>query len=114
MDKNIRSFIYHIDILEPETDGDGKGNYYVDGDMELVEWIEVLRKECGYTDFQSMDNEIYYNFYITFDFQKQDIRLIGVSNHTEEDDLVHYECDLTPEEKEYIMWLIIYEMSKLI
>lgn len=101
----------NLDICDLLIDEDGKGNYYAVADEQLIDWIETLRKANGYTDFLSMDNDIYYNFYVNFDFAKKEIKLVGVANNTEKDDYENYECKLTSEEKEYIMWLIIYEMS---
>ena len=102
----------NLDIYEVIFDADGKGSFSVIADEQVIDWIETLRKANGQEDFLSIENDIYYNFYVTFDFSKKEVKLIGVANNTEKDDYVNYECRLTPEEREYIMWLIIYELSK--
>ena len=94
---------------------DGKGNFGVFSNDQVIDWIETLRKANGQNDFiadSNYENDIYYNFSVEFDFSKKEVKLIGVPFGTEQDDCVYYECQLTPEEKEYIMWLIIYELSK--
>lgn len=102
----------NLDICDLIMDEDGKGSYYAVADDQLIDWIETLRKAKGYADFINYDNDIYYNFYVEFDFGKKEIKLVGIANNTELDDYENYECELTSKEKEFIMWLIIYEMSK--
>lgn len=105
----------NLDICDLYMDGDGRGSYYAVADEQLIDWIETLRKAKGYEDFiasNNYENDIYYDFYVIFDFDKKEIKLNGIAKETEKDDFAEYECELTSEEKEYIMWLIIYEMSK--
>ena len=105
----------NLDIYDVIMDADGEGSFSVVADNQVIDWIETLRKANGQEDFiadNNYENDIYYNFYVTFDFSKKEVKLIGVTNGTEKDDYVNYECQLTPEEKEFIMWLIIYELSK--
>lgn len=103
----------HLDIFDVIMDEDGKGSFNAVADDQLIDWIEGLRKAYGYTDFIRYDNDIYYNFFVIFDTIKKEVRLCGTANGTEQDDYFVYECKLNPEEKEYIIWLIIHELSKL-
>lgn len=102
----------NLDIYDVIMDADGEGSFSVVADEQVIDWIETLRKANGQEDFLLMENDIYYDFYVTFSFKKREVKLIGVANNTEKDDYVNYECKLTPEEKEFIMWLIIYELSR--
>lgn len=102
----------NLDIYDVIFDADGDGIFDVVADEQVIDWIETLRKANGQEDFLSTENDIYYNFYVIFSFSKKEVELIGIANNTEKDEYVYYECQLTPEEREYIMWLIIYELSK--
>lgn len=102
----------NMDINDVIIDADGVGSFNVTADEQVIDWIETLRKANGQEDFRSIKNDVYYDFFVTFNFRQREVRLIGVANNTEKDDYMNYECQLTPEEKEYIMWLIIYELSK--
>ena len=105
----------NLDIYGVIMNADGEGSFGVVADDQVIDWIETLRKANGQEDFiadNNYDNDICYHFYVNFDFSKKEVKLSGVAMGTEKDDYVYYECQLTPEEKEFIMWLIIYELSK--
>lgn len=77
--------------------------------MDYREW-EKLNKNRGFLPLQysyTQDSNGKYKK----DGYMYDVDL-SRSYGTKKDDYVNYECQLTPEEKEYIMWLIIYELSK--
>lgn len=101
----------NIDICEFETNGVGEGSFNVIDNGAAIDWIETVRKAKGYTDMISLENDIYYTFMLIFDVFKKEVRLVGTANNTEEDDWVNYECELRPEEKEYLMWLIIKHLT---
>ena len=89
------------------------GTYSVPATDELIEITNNIRKRKGNTDLVTVndDNDVYYNFYLYFDVEKnKEIKLHAVCNYGEKDDNVWYEISLFPEEKEMLMFKIIKEL----
>lgn len=83
------------------------GDFTVDATEELIATANKICKRAGFTDFPSGDNDIYYNFYLAFSCEKEEIVLrFGVA-HSEHDDYYDYEINLFPEEKIMLLFKII-------
>ena len=82
------------------------GNYVVPATDELVEVTNKIREEQGITDLVGVDyeNDVYYTHYLHFDTGKMEISLQAEVAHGEKDDYVWYNIELSPEEKEMLVW----------
>lgn len=79
---------------------------------ELIDITDNIRKEKGYTDLFSIDNDIYYNFYVVCYPDKNEIGILATCNYGKFDDYANYELPMTSEEKENVMFQIIKEIIK--
>ena len=106
--KNI--VIHNPDLDYPSDDHSfygHSGSFEVDVTEELITVANQIRKRAGFTDFPSGDNDIYYNFYLAFACEKEEIVLRFSVNHSEHDDYYVYEINLLPEEKTMLLFKII-------
>lgn len=83
------------------------GDFTVDATEELITTANQIRKRDGFTDFPSEYNDIYYNFYLAFSCEKEEIVLRFSVAHSEHDDYYDYEINLFPEEKTMLLFKII-------
>ena len=99
----------NIKLEDLELDCDNTGNFYVPATDELVEIVDKIRAREGYTDlvFGLEDNDVYYNFYLTFDAPNQEIGIQAICHHGEEDDYAPYCIPLFLEEEKMLMFKVI-------
>lgn len=83
------------------------GSFEVDVTEELITTANQIRKRAGFTDLPSDDNDIYYNFYLAFSCEKEEIVLRFSVAQSEHDDYYDYEINLFPEEKTMLLFKII-------
>ena len=88
------------------------GDFMVDATEELITTANQTRKRSGFTDFPSGCNDIYYNFYLAFSCDKEEIMLRFSVDHSEHDDYYDYEINLFPEEKTMLLFKIIDCLAK--
>ena len=76
---------------------------------ELIEAANNIRREKGYNDLVSAenDNEVYYNFYLQFTPDSKQLELIATCNNGEKDDRATYSLPVTPKEKEILLFKTI-------
>lgn len=102
-----------IVLEELQLNGDGSGDFYVPATEDLIKALDDIREGKGFNDLvKSLDNDVYYNFYVGFEPNKKEICLIGTANHSEKDDWENYTIPLSPEEKELLMFYIIDALAK--
>ncbi len=84
-------------------------NYECLSTDELIETANNIRREKGYSDLVSAenDNDVYYNFYLQFTPDSKQLELIATCNNGEKDDWVAYSLPVTPKEKERLLFKII-------
>lgn len=87
-------------VREPEEYSDTDINFVVeDYSGELIDAMDELRKELGYTDlvggksYLVLACDAWYNFYADYNPKDDTFRITGTANETEEDDWASY--DLT-------------------
>ena len=95
-------------VCEPEEFSDTDINFVLeDYDGELVEAMNKLRKSLGYTDLVGRyENDVYYNFYVDYNPQTDEIKICGVSNNSEYDDWESYELSISKDAKKEIENLV--------
>lgn len=107
----FKDIVIHNSDLDYPSDGNSfygySGNFTVDATEELITTANQIRKRAGFTDFPSEDNDIYYNFYLAFSCEKEEIVLNFSVAYSEHDDYRDYEIDLFPEEKTMLLFKII-------
>lgn len=102
-----------IVLDELQLNGDGSGDFYVPATEDLIKALDDIRADKGFTDLvKDHDNDVYYNFYVAFEPNKKEIRLTGTANESEKDDWESYTIQLSPEEKELLMFYIIDALAK--
>lgn len=102
--------IHNLDLEYPSDENSFygySGSFEVNATEELITTANQTRKRSGFTDFPSEDNDIYYNFYLAFSCEKEEISLRFTVAHSEHDDYYGYEIDLFPEEKTMLLFKII-------
>ena len=100
----------NIKLEDLELDYDNTGNFYIPATDELVEAVDRIRAREGYTDLvfgPVEENDVYYNFYLTFDAPDKDISIEAICHHGQEDDYASYYIPLFPEEEKMLMFKII-------
>lgn len=102
--------IKHLDTND--NDEAPEGNYEIESDDDLIEMLNNIRIQNGFTDIFERDNDIYYNFYLVFNPGKEDIHIEGVCNYGEKDDYGVYTIPLTEEQKTDLMWMVIRELLR--
>ena len=96
-----------VDIVDRDfldfTSGQFEGNVVLYGDEELIHILNEIRLEQGNTDLVGLDydNEVYYNFYLMFNTQKQEVSIQGVCNHGKKDDEVCVRSEGGRQDQEY-------------
>ncbi len=89
-------------------DGAANGVFVVSPTDELIDVTNEIRTGKGYTDMAGKDNSgVYYTFYLYFNADKKEIKLQAECNYGERDDEVRYDLQISAEEKESFMFLII-------
>ena len=102
-----------IVLEELELNGDGGGDFIVPATEDLIDALDAIRKDKGFTDLVgNCDNDVYYNFYLRFNPATKEIELSGTANEADEDDWQNYIIDISPEEKEQLMFYIIDALAK--
>lgn len=99
----------NITLQNLEFVDEDQANYECLSTEELIDITNNIRKEKGYNDIVStrLDNEVYYNFYLTFSFSKKKLELIATCNNSELDDWATYVLPMTPKEKEMLLFKVI-------
>lgn len=99
----------NIKLEDLELDLENNGNFYIPATDELVEAVDKIRSRQGYTDlvFGLEDNDVYYNFYLTFDAPNQEIGIEAICHHGQEDDYESYYIPLFPEEEKMLVFKVI-------
>ena len=85
------------------------------GTDELISITNDIRRDLGYTDLVEVekDNDVYYNFYLMYNFKKQEISIQAVCNYGEKDDEVWYKLPMTAEEERGVLFFLIEHLHKL-
>lgn len=93
-----------------------EGCVVVSGNDELIDIVNQIRKERGYTDLvtDDEDNDIYYDFYLVFNTLTKEIKIEAVANYTEKDDETTYVLPMTAEEERHVMFVLLEELAKYI
>lgn len=91
-----------------------EGNISLVSTDELICITNDIRMKNGNTDLvgKLYNNDVYYNFYLVFDTQKQDAHIQAVCNCSEKDDWVSYELPMSEEEKLSVMWQFIQMLTE--
>jgi len=100
----------NIKLEDLELDLENNGNFYIPATDELVEIVDKIRKRQGYTDLvfgPVEENDVYYNFYLTFDATNQEIGIEAICHHGQEDDYASYYIPLFPKEEKMLMFKVI-------
>ena len=95
----------NIKLEDLELDLENNGNFYIPATDELVEIVDKIRKRQGYTDLvfgPVEENDVYYNFYLTFDAINQEINIEAICHNGQEDDYESYYIPLFPEEEKML------------
>lgn len=111
--KNMR--YTDIELNEFMLDEDNSGSFIIPDTDELVEMLDNIRKEKGYTDMvNNLENEVWYNFYLFFDISKKELSLAGTCNNSEHDDWEEYQLPISKDEKTMLLWKILEQFVKQI
>lgn len=99
----ISNMEYNLDTID----------FQVSETDELIDKLNQIRKSRGYKDLVGVeyDNDVYYNFYLICNLNENEIELLGVSNHSE-DDFCNYEIELTVIEEYKLLWEVVKELKK--
>lgn len=91
-----------------------EGNISLISTDELISITNDIRMKNGNTDLvgKLYNNEVYYDFYLVFDTQKQNVHIQAVCKGSEKDDWVSYELPMSEEEKLSVMWQLIRMLTK--
>lgn len=107
------------DIKLSELDlGDGFigsiSNFICEATDELISVANKMRERLGYTDLVEVnsENDVYYNFYLCFNTDLNEIKLQFYCHHGEKDDYAEYDIPLFPEEEKMLMFKIIEALIK--
>lgn len=107
----FKNIVIHNPDLDYPSDENSfygySGSFEVDVTEELITTANQIRKRAGFTDFPWEDNDIYYNFYLSFSCLKEEIVLRFSVAYSERDDYCGYEINLSPEEKTMLLFKII-------
>lgn len=107
----FKNIVIHNPDLDYPSDENSfyghSGRFEVDVTEELITVANKIRTRDGFTDFPSEYNDIYYNFYLAFSCEKEEIVLRFSVAHSEHDDYYDYEINLFPEEKTMLLFKII-------
>lgn len=83
---------------------------------DLIDRMNRVRKEAGMKDLVSItcDNNVWYDFYVVYEIDKDNVYLFGTANESEEDDWANYEIPLEDDEKESLLEVAreLYEADK--
>ena len=83
---------------------------------DLIDRMNQVRKEAGMKDLVSItcDNNVWYDFYVVYEIDKDNVYLFGTANESEEDDWANYEIPLEDDEKESLLEVAreLYEADK--
>lgn len=98
-----------IDLTDLDSTDTHIGSYVVLPTDELIDITNTKRMEQGNTDLvgTGYENDVYYSYYLHFNTLKMEINLQSEVHHGEKDDFVWYNIELSPEEKNYLLWKII-------
>jgi hypothetical protein len=90
-------------LTEPEEYSDTDINFVLeDWSGDLIDAMDELRKELGYTDlvggkaYIQLANDVYYNFYVDYNPQDGSFTVSGTANNSEHDDWKSYELNSLP------------------
>lgn len=92
-----------------------KALYVVEPTEELVETINSMRKEKGFTDLvtDNTSKELHYNFSLYSDLNSCEAGLCGYCVGGQGDDGEPYDIELSDEERENITWKLVEYMQML-
>lgn len=96
-----------------EMSDETSGSYLVPATDELIDIVNKIRKEKGYTDLVEVtnDNDVYYCFYLCFNGTEKEFSLNAEVAHGEHDDFTWYEIELSQKEKKMLTWKLISQLS---
>lgn len=108
--KNLIVDLEDIDFLDEES-----GDLVLFGTDDLISITNDIRRDLGYTDLVEVekDNDEYYNFYLMYNFIKQEISIQAVCNYGEKDEEVWYKLPMTAEEERGVLFFLIGYLHKL-
>ena len=102
----------NIELYNVDFDNDTSGSFEVTATDELIAISNNIRKRCGYTDYPDEDNDIYYNYYLTFSNEYQSVNLRFSVDHSSMDDYTDYEIALFPDEEKMLLFEIVEYLIK--
>lgn len=115
MKYELKMNLFDFDALNLDNGGI-EGNIDLYSTESLVEETNKIRKAQGNEDLVGLeyDNDVYYNFYLMFNTEKNIIQLKAVCNYGKNDDEVWYDLPLSQEEERETMLFLIKCLSETI
>lgn len=88
-------------------------NFEIVATDELIHLGDKIRRGNGNFDMASdISNEVWYNFYLDLDIEKEDIKIWFSCNNGEKDDYDQYEIDIPEGAKKIMLWKALRQYVK--
>lgn len=85
-----------------------RGNFLLEDQEEFIQAANRVREEKGYLDVPSEKNEVYYNFYLSFDCEERSLKFTFTVHNSEADDYKEYSIPIENESQQKILlWKVI-------
>ncbi len=92
-------------------EGTKKGSFLLKDQEELIQTANRIREEKGYLDVSSEENEVYYNFYLTFDCDERSLKLTFTVHNSKADDYGEYSIPIENEnQQKVLLWKITEDL----
>ena len=92
-------------------EGTKRGSFLLKDQEELIQTANRIREEKGYLDVPSEENEVYYNFYLTFDCDERSLKLTFTVNNSKVDDYEEYNIPIENEnQQKVLLWKITEDL----
>lgn len=95
----------YITIKDHVWHGDKRISFEVEPTDEMISIADRIREGKGYTDKATdINNDVWYNYYLIVDFEKETIEMTVTCNNGEYDDFAEYEIALSEIEYKHFLW----------
>lgn len=102
-------FVNFSDVMPGDTYQDqARGNFLLEEQEEFIQAANRIREEKGYLDVPSEKNEVYYDFYLSFDCEERLLKFIFTVHNSEADDYKEYNLPIENEsQQKMLLWKVI-------